>query len=88
MARGSDKLDKRITTRFDASTNTRILEWGRAHGARTLAEALRMIVTYTIAKPPDRAFAAAYQQNLAELRSLTREALLNTINEIGERVKG
>jgi hypothetical protein len=80
------KKEGRVATRITASFDVRLVRaldtYGTQIGARSRSEALRAVVVAAFSKPQDAAFAAAYQQALAELRQLTRKALIDAVDAL------
>lgn len=77
----------RITTSFDLETYNAVLAWGHERGLTVPSEIMRAVATQGITNAPTtqaQAWAAAYEEALAELRLKGREALA----EAAERLKG
>lgn len=88
MPRKGAGIPTRITASFDRDTAALVDAWGRANGMRTQSEALRSLVAIALEQnPADRAFAAAYQQNLAELRAMGREVLIESAEAVAARIR-
>jgi hypothetical protein len=77
-------------TRFTFGVTPELAEsvraWGKEHGARTPAEACRMLITVALTQPKDRALAMAYQQALMDLRQVIRESLSRCIDAVTQTV--
>jgi hypothetical protein len=73
---------KRINTSFSRDMYEHVQRWGTTAGIPTLAEAVRALVSSALAAGPDRAFTAAYQQILADLRFRMRWLLRKAVDEL------
>lgn len=78
----------RITASFTVDLVHLLDDWGKRNNMKTRSEALRAIVAWAFAQPNvrDRAFSAAYQQALAELRQLGHEILSSTVDALRKRI--
>jgi hypothetical protein len=82
------KAAPRITTRFTAETMAQVVSWGRERGIRYPSQALRALAMEAINRDRPieaRAWQAAYEQALAELRQMSRQALIDAAERLGGR---
>jgi hypothetical protein len=79
----------RITTSLAPDTHKAVLKWGRDRGMSEPAEIMRALIAAALSDPglqsAARAFAAAREQYLAELRQEGREILQQVAGRLRKR---
>lgn len=91
MPNAKNNASPRITARFDVDTHAAAMAWGASRGMATGSEALRGLVAEGLSRPQDpvqvRAYRAAYEQGLAEVRQATRQILIDVVAKLKGRVR-
>lgn len=76
----------RINTGFDERTVAEIDAWAKEHGLDNRAQAVRALTIYALSEPRDRAFRAAFEQALADLRQTIGTVLRETMDVVTKRI--
>jgi hypothetical protein len=81
-SKSTRKVAARFSTSFTPEMANAIREWGKAHNASGDADALRMLVTWALSQPFDRATAMAFQKVRSDLWIAARRAFTRAFDEV------